>query len=283
MKIIFFGTPDYVLPILNTLYKYHEIVAVVTQPPKPSGREQKLEYSAVDTWAHKHKIAKLFDFDDLPEASLGVSAAYGRIIPPHALSHTPHGILNIHPSLLPKYRGSSPIQTQIAEGVQETGVTIIKMDEKMDHGPVVTQFKDEIMPADTFETLRVRLFERSAQILVELIEPFAKGKIKLKPQDHTQATFTKMVTKEDGFIDLKKDDPKVIERKLRAYSPWPGIWTYIQLVVNGQGSMVKKRLKILDAELDIDHQSLIIKQVQLEGKKPVSFKQFKSAYPYLTM
>lgn len=269
MKIIFFGTPDYVLPVLEKLYRYHEIVAVITQEPKPMGREQNLSYSPVDEWAHKKKIRKQFDFADLPEAQLGVCASFGKIIPGFVLSHFKYGILNIHPSLLPKYRGASPIQSQIADGVTETGVTIIKMDEKMDHGPIVSKFKDQILPTDSFETLRTKLFERSADVLLELIEPYTDGKIQLKPQNHEEATFTKMVTKQDGFVDLKKDSPETIERKIRAYAPWPGVWTLTK----------DKRLKILKAH--IDNLELIIDEVQLEGKNPVSWKQFTQAYPDL--
>lgn len=273
MKIIFFGTPDYVLPILEKLNKYHEVILVITQEPKPIGRDQKLSYSAVDTWAHKKKIAKQFNFEDLPEADLGVCASFGKIIPKEVLNHFKYGILNIHPSLLPKYRGASPIQSQIAEGVTQTGVTIIKMDEKMDHGPIVAKFKDEILPTDTFESLRVRLFERSADVLLELIDPFTKGKIQPKAQNHEEATFTTMVSKQDGFVDLKTEAPEIVERKLRAYAPWPGVWTIVKI------AKVEKRLKILKAHLE--NGELHIEQVQLEGKNPVAYKQFLSAHPQL--
>lgn len=267
MKIIFFGTPEYVVPIVDKLHKYHEIVAVVTQPPKPVGRDQAFTYSAIDTWAHKKKISKLFDFSDLPKADLGVCASYGAIIPKEVIDSFKFGILNIHPSLLPMYRGASPIQAAIADGQTETGVTIIKMDEKMDHGPLVAKFKDEILPTDTFETLRIRLFEKTTQVLLDLLEPYTKGKINPKTQNDTMATYTKIITKADGFVDLNKDDPKNIERKLRAYSSWPGIWTLIE----------GKRLKILKAHLE-DNQ-IIPEDVQLEGKKPVSWGQFIRAYP----
>ncbi|KKQ77420.1 MAG: Methionyl-tRNA formyltransferase [Parcubacteria group bacterium GW2011_GWA1_38_7] len=267
MKIIFFGTPEYVVPIVDRLHKYHEIVAVVTQPPKPVGRDQIISYSAVDTWAHKKKIIKFFDFSDLPKADLGICASYGSIIPKEVINSFKFGILNIHPSLLPKYRGASPIQTAIANGETETGVTIIKMDEKMDHGPIVAKFKDEILAIDTFETLRTRLFSNSIPVLLDLIEPYSKGKVNPKAQDKTQVTFTKIVSKQDGFVDLIKDDPVSIERKLRAYSPWPGIWT----LVDG------KRLKILKAHI-ADGQ-LTPDEVHLEGKKPVGWRQFIRSYP----
>jgi len=266
MKLVFFGTPDYVIPVLEKLHKYHEIVAVVTQSPKPVGRDKKVTYSAVDAWAYKKKIIRNFDYVDLPEADMGVCASFGMIIPKVILNHFKYGILNIHPSLLPKYRGASPIQTAIANGDQTTGVTIIKMNEQMDHGKIVTQFNEDILDNDTFQTLRERLFEKSADVLINLIEPYIKGKINLKEQDHTKATFTKLINKQDSYIDLS-DDPQLIDRKLRAYSPWPGIWTQITLKQSGQS----KRLKILEYK---DEPTT----VQLEGKNPVSWKQFKSSY-----
>lgn len=277
MKIVFFGTPDYVVPIAEALYKkFHTpqekgVIAVVTQPPKPVGRDQKLEYSAIDKWAHSRGIDIVFDYEDIPEADLGVVAAYGRIIPKEVIEFFPKGILNIHPSLLPKYRGASPIQNAIANGDILTGVTIIKMDEKMDHGPIVSSFKEEILPDDTNETLRKRLFDRSATFLIELIPNYLNGKIKLKAQNHEEATFTKLVKKEDGFIEKPFEDPTKTNNLFRAYHPWPGIWTFVD--INGE----QKRLKIL--KLHLDDSKLVLDKVQLEGKNAVSFEEFKRGYP----
>ncbi|KKP47950.1 MAG: Methionyl-tRNA formyltransferase [Candidatus Woesebacteria bacterium GW2011_GWA1_33_30] len=270
MKIVFFGTPDYVLPVLDLLNKYHEIVAVVTQSPKPVGREKTIEYSAVDKWAYKKdiKILSELDIQKFPQAHLGVCAAFGMIIPQTTLDHFKHGILNIHPSILPKYRGASPIQSAITNLDKTTGVSIIKMDEKMDHGPVLSSFKTDILLTDTFETLSVRLFELASEFLINLIPNYSKGKIKLKPQDETQATYCKIIKKQDGFVDLEKDDPKQIEAKLRAYYPWPGIWTLLRQDSSGQA----KRLKVLKCHLE--NSELVLDKVQLEGKNPVSFKQF---------
>ncbi|PIU71772.1 methionyl-tRNA formyltransferase, partial [Candidatus Woesebacteria bacterium CG06_land_8_20_14_3_00_39_27] len=200
MKIIFFGTPEYVVPILAKLAKRHEIVAVVTQPPKPVGREQFKKYSPVDDWVYKRDIKILRDLDtkQFPDADLGVCAAYGKIIPQKVIGLFKFGILNIHPSLLPKYRGASPISEAIKNGDTESGVTIIKMDEKMDHGPIITFFKEEILPDDTTESLRERLFERSADVLIQLIPAYISGKVKPKEQNHNEATFTKVLTREDG-------------------------------------------------------------------------------------
>lgn len=277
MKIIFFGTPEYVVPILSKLSKVHEIMAVVTQPPKPMGRDQFKKYSPVDDWAHKRNVPIFFDFEKpFPEAELGVCAAYGKIIPLKVINFFKFGILNIHPSLLPKYRGASPISEAIKNGDTETGVTIIKMDEKMDHGGVVTSFKEEISPNDTTESLRERLFERSADVLIQLIPAYISGKVKPKEQKHDEATFTKVLVRKDGLIDLKEKTPQEAERFIRAMNPWPGVWTYIKLSPKES----QKRLKILEAH--IEEGKIILDKVQLEGKNEVSWKQFKEGYPKAT-
>lgn len=279
MRIVFFGTPDYVLPVLTEIHRkfvtgpgVSPIVAVVTQSPKPTGRKQYLTYSPIDKWAHEHKTATYYQSSDLLkekwEPELGILAAYGEIIKKDVIDLFPKGILVIHPSLLPKYRGASPIQGAITDGLTQTGVSIIKMDEKVDHGPIVAQFKEDIFPDDTTESLRARLFERSAKVLVEMLEPYLKNKITPRVQDDSEATYTKIIKREDGFVDLKKDSPEKIERLSRAMYSWPGIWT---LLPNG------KRLKILKCHL-LDKE-LILDEVQLEGKTPVPYKQFKEAYP----
>lgn len=290
MKIVFFGTPDYVLPVLTTVHKkfvtgpgVSPIVAVVTQSPKPVGRKQILSYSPIDKWAHEHKIPIHYSSKELPidkvEADLGVLASYGEIIPKEVINLFPKGILVIHPSLLPEYRGASPVPASIMNGDAVTGVTIFKMDEKMDHGPIVVQSKEDIFPEDTGESLRARLFEKSARILVETIDPYLNGKIKPKDQNHSEATFTSILKKEDGKVDLKADDPIEIERKFRAYSPWPGIWTLLRLSTSLETSegQAQKRLKILKAHLEND--KLVLDEVQLEGKNPVTYQQFKEAHP----
>ena len=273
MKIVFFGTPDYVLPVLTSLHKkfvtgpgISPMVAVVTQSPKPTGRKQILTYSPVDRWAHEHKIDIFYQSSELiknsVKADIGVLTAYGEIIPKTVIDTFPHGILVVHPSLLPKYRGASPIQGAIANGDKQVGVTIIKMDEKMDHGPIVSQFKEETRPDDTTDTLRARLFERSKDVVVEMIEPYLQGKIKPKEQNHDEATYTKIITKQNGFIDLEKTNPEEAERFIRAMQPWPQAWTLIG----------KKRLKVLKAHLE--NGKLVLDEVQLEGKNPVSWKEF---------
>jgi len=284
MKIVFFGTPYYVLPVLTALHKNFvagpgksPITAVVTQPPRPVGRKQILSYSPIDKWAHEHKITTYYSAEELmkdpPEAEMGVLASYGEIIDKEVIQMFPQGLLVIHPSLLPKYRGASPVSTAIAEGDTVTGVTIFKMDEKVDHGPIISQSKEEILESDTSETLRDRLFEKSAEILVELMEPYLKGKITPKKQDDGEATFTKILKRDDGYLDLTKEDSNA-ERFVRAMLPWPGAWTNVRLMINGKEKI--KRLKIL--KVHVEDGKLVLDQVQLEGKEPGSWKQFSEGY-----
>src|SRR3989344_3520100 len=176
MKIIFFGTPAYVITIVDTLHKTFKaragespITAVVTQNPKPVGRKQILEYSPVDTWAYKKGVPKFFNPRDILKnkinADMGVLASYGTIIPSEVINHFPYGIINIHFSLLPELRGAAPIPATLILGKKEAGVTIFKIDEILDHGPILSQFREEIHPEDTTGILMVRLFERSAEVL----------------------------------------------------------------------------------------------------------------------
>lgn len=299
-KLVFFGTPDYVVPILDALVKHHEILAVMTQPPKPVGRKQVLTPSPVAQWASSHKILSLTDFQNLPSADVGILAAYGELVPRATIEHFPHGIINLHPSLLPKYRGASPVQGAIAAGEKETGVTIIKLDEELDHGPILAQFTEEVKPDDTTGTLRDRLFKKATETLLTILPAYLEGKIQLREQDHEKATYTKIVEKEHGLIPPKylqkaligeaikelfsipfiKDfslipDSSFLEHFIRALSPWPCTWTQVQLTSYQVNKL--SRLKILKAH--IEDGKLVLDEVQLEGKNPVSWEQFKQGYP----
>lgn len=157
------------------------------------------------------------------------------------------------------------------------------MDEKMDHGPVITQFKEEILPDDNMQTLRDRIFEKSADVLTQMLPAYIQGKINPKVQKENDATFTKLLKKEDGFISLKEMDRNDlnVHNFIRGMAPWPGAWTRIQLMDNS-GQHIEKRLKILKSHLEASssptNYSLVLDEVQLEGKGPVSWKQFKDGY-----
>ena len=236
-KIIFFGSNQYSQIVLDLLKKDRRWQIVKSLKEKPD---------------------------------VGILASYGEILKKETLEKPKHGILNIHPSLLPKYRGPTPVPTAILNGEQETGVTIFRIDEKVDHGPILSQFKEEIRPNDTAEFLLKRLFLAGAKILTTILPSYLEGKIELREQDDSQATFTKKFSREDGKINWQ-EEPAKIERRIRAFYPWPGTWT--EITIKGE----KKRLKILKAHLEKN--KLVLDQVQLEGKKPVTYRQFKEGYP----
>ncbi|MBI4033106.1 MAG: methionyl-tRNA formyltransferase [Candidatus Blackburnbacteria bacterium] len=303
LEIVFFGTPDYVLPILEVLHQTYRVLAVVTQPPKPVGRQQKMTPSAVSLWAKEHHIPVLTSFTPLHisvKNEVGVLASYGRIIPRDVLEIFPRGIINVHPSLLPKYRGPSPVTAAIAAGERETGVTIIKLDEEMDHGPILAQFTEEIKPDDTTGSLRDRVFKKSAEVLATILPDYLEGRVTPREQNHEQATYTKTIKKEHGSIPGKylqkvlngeiieesfpipfiKDsslvpDSSFLERFIRALDPWPGGWTNIKLTSYQVSKLA--RLKLLKAH--VEGEKLVLDQVQLEGKNPVSWQQFVAGHP----
>lgn len=307
MKIIFFGTPSYVLPVVRALNKTFRtkeegspIEAVVTQKPKPTGRRQELTYSPVDDWAHERKIPIFFEPEKIGhiKADIGVLAAFGKIIPKSTIKHFPNGILNIHPSLLPKYRGASPVQAAILSGETTTGVTIISLDEKLDHGEIVSRFKEDIKNEDTTESLRKRLFERSGPFLAALIPPYISKKVRSKKQDEKEAIFTKTLTKDDGFINPSyfkasltgkslnqiwkidfiedfslKPSPETLDRFIRAMYPWPVAWTHVSL---NKGA--KRRIKIIKATLSGG--KLVPETIQIEGKTETTWEEFSRGYTF---
>lgn len=250
-KIIFFGSDQYASIVLKLLQKdkHFEIIKVITN------RKDLL----------KVKLIK-------PQPNVGVLASFGTIVPKEILSFPKKGILNIHPSLLPKYRGPSPVQAAILAGDKQTGVTIIKLDEKVDHGPIVAQFTEDIRPNDTAKSLYQRLFTQGTEVLKTILPAYLEDRIELRPQNHSQATYTKKLTRDDGKINWEKT-VDYNERFIRAISPWPGTWTPAKL----PGKPAPKRLKILKVHLEDGE--LVLDTVQLEGKKPVTFKQFQEGYP----
>mgnify|MGYP001600633928 CR=1 FL=1 len=174
------------------------------------------------------------------------------------------GAINIHPSLLPKYRGPSPIQTAILNGDTKTGVTFIKMDEEIDHGPIISHFEEPILENDTFLSLAKRLFEKSAEALADVVRRFADDQ-RAEAQDDSKATYTKQLTKQDGFIDTSSDNQLKIENlklKIRAFYPWPGVWTNYPLQPTRN-----TLIKLLPQQ-----------KIQVEGKKSMSYKDFKNGY-----
>ena len=257
-KVIFFGTSEFAVPALVALQATrldsevdprragYQLQAVITQPDKPKGRKQVLSPSPVKVMAQKFNlqvlqystlkspevIEKIKSFD----AVCAVVASYGKIIPQEILTAFPKGCINLHPSLLPKYRGPSPIQTAIFNGDSTTGTSIMVLDAELDHGPILAQKKIKIAASDTYLTLHNKLAEISTELLVKVLPRYLSGKVTITAQNHKKATFTKLLTRQDGKIDWRRSAPE-IHNQIRAFTPWPGTWA----VLNG------KRLKILRA------------------------------------
>jgi methionyl-tRNA formyltransferase len=280
-KIIFIGTSWFAVPALENLVKNdYQILAVVTAPDKPAGRKQELTPPPVKEIALNYNLSVLQP-EKISEAKKQISelnpdliivAAYRQIIPKDILDIPRFGSLNLHPSLLPKYRGPSPIQTAILNNDQTTGLTIILMDEKMDHGPIITQEKIDISPDDTYQTLEEKLAQLASDSLIKILPQYIQEEIKPKPQDENKASYTKILTRQDGKIDWDKSAQE-IERMVRAFSPWPGTWTEFN----------DKRVKILKAKV-VDKESkatiktgdgyLFLELVQPAGKKPMTGEEF---------
>lgn len=251
LRIAFMGTPDFTVPALEALIDHgHKPVCVYTQPPRPKGRGQKMQPSAVHEVAQAHGIpvftpvslkkdeaARLqFSAHDL---DIAVVAGYGMMLPKDVLDAPRYGCLNIHPSLLPRWRGTSPVQKAIWEGDKETGVTIIRLVEQMDAGPMLARKTVAIRPQSTAQSLNDELWGLGAAMTVEIIGRIAAGEaVDGEAQDDGLATYAPLLKKEDGRVDWTQD-AAAIGRQIRALNPWPGVWS-----VNGEG----RRLKILEAE-----------------------------------
>lgn len=284
-RIVFFGTPDFVIPVLKKLIDNFTVVGVVTAPDTIQGRKKLLTSSPVKQFALQHNIPvlqpeKLRPFREgstpvveienwklkIPQADLYVVAAYGKIIPQSILEIPKNGALNIHPSLLPKYRGTSPIQATLLNGDSMSGITIIKMDEKMDHGPILAQWEIPINPTDTFSSLHHSLFKDAAEGLSGVITDFLNNKITPTAQDEAEATFCEKITRESGYFDSENPpDPQTLDRMIRAYYPWPTTWTRVKLK-NGE----EKIMKLFPEG-----------KIQMEGKNIVTMKEFLNGYPEL--
>jgi methionyl-tRNA formyltransferase len=236
MRIVFMGTPAFAVPSLEALLKSDDrIVGVVTQPDRPKGRGQELAASPIKVVCQRENIpvlqpVKMKDpaFLDALRAwqpDLIAVAAFGRILPPVILTMPPRGCINVHGSLLPKFRGAGPIQWAVITGEAETGITTMLMDEGMDTGAMLLQEGMPILSDDTAGSLSVRLADVGGRLLVETITQLKAGTLVPKPQDHTQATLAPLLKKEDGLIDWTRSAVE-IERRVRGMSPWPGAFTF---------------------------------------------------------
>lgn len=297
-KINFFGTDNFGAGILNALIasKNFEIVNVFAMPDKPAGRKQETKPSVVKIIAQANNLKivtpesfKDFDFSKY-KTDLNVVCDYGIIIPKKVLNTPTHGSINIHPSLLPRYRGATPIESALINGDSETGVSIMLMDEKMDHGALLTQERLSINPSDDYLTLAKTLNELAGKMIVNLIPHFVKGEIVPVPQNDNQATFCYPLTRDDGKINWQ-DSAQKIYNQFRGTYPWPGVWTtwnnkrlkILRIAGVEKITLEPGLVKFLNDQIIVGTgvDSIKILELQLEGKKPMLADEFINGYQKL--
>jgi len=304
MTIVFMGTAELSCASLRSLARdiRFQIAAVVTQPDKPRGRDLKLQPSPVKALAQKLNLPVLQPVKARVEGFISelrglkpdliVVVAYGQILPQAILDLPKYGCVNVHTSLLPKYRGASPIQSAILDGGTETGVTIMKMDAGLDTGPILSQRSTPILREDNSQTLHDRLAELGAELLVETIPDYVAGKITPQSQAASGATYAAKIKKEDGKIDWSEPAEKILNR-LRAFTPWPRVFTFLK------GKTKPLLLKIWRADIihcsgnageviqtDINgivvgcgKDALRIVELQLEGGRRMNAQEFLAGHP----
>ena len=302
LTVVFFGSPPEAVESLSVLRAAgFEIASVYTRPDRPAGRGSRLTPTAVKAWAMERGLDVMAP-EDLRSrdvlrrlantgADAFVVAAYGRILPPAALDVPRLGVINVHPSLLPKYRGPSPVQTAILDGVSETGVTIMQLDEGMDTGMVLRSSGP--VPLNGTERageLMARLFSLGARMLPGVLTDLSDGRLTPVPQDDSMASATRLIKRGDGEVDWRRP-ARYVERMVRAYDPWPGVFT----------TWYTRTLKILDASVAEDGPShgppgtvfrygdgmavatgegaLELRRVQLAGRRAADARDFLNGHP----
>ncbi|MFA6522155.1 MAG: methionyl-tRNA formyltransferase [Patescibacteria group bacterium] len=302
MRILFFGTPAFSVPFLAALHAEPtiEIAGVVTQPDKPVGRSQTLTKSPVKLFAEENNL-QILQFASLKKdevistlsalhPDVMVVVAFGKIIPDAILSIAPHGTLNVHPSLLPKYRGPSPRQSAILNGDEKSGVSIMLLDKEMDHGPILAQKEFLLDVQETMETLETKILNIGPSLLISTLNAYVNGTLTPVPQNDADAVYCELLTREDGIVNWQMN-AETIDRMFRAFHPWPGI----SFVWHRNGEEVTIKLldiaisqKKLDAGkvLFEDHKLFVgtnstaieIKMLQPASKSVMTAKAFVNGY-----
>jgi len=298
MRIIFLGTPAFAVPTLEALISAgHDVISVVTQPDRPSGRGHQLTASHVKQAALRHSLP-VYQPERIrrPDAVAALAAyapdvmivvGYGQIIPQSAIDIPPHGIINVHASLLPKYRGAGPVQWAIANGETRTGVTTMRIDAGLDTGDMLLKAETEIGPYENAVELGARLAVMGAAVLIETLERVAS--IVPQKQDPAQATYAPLLKKEDGLIDWRQP-AHAIHNRVRGFQPWPGAYTHFR----GQQLHIWKSRVTVPAAGDpgclllhplravCSEGALELIEVQLEGRKRISAEAFANGQRVVT-
>ncbi|HUD20971.1 MAG TPA: methionyl-tRNA formyltransferase [Candidatus Saccharimonadales bacterium] len=269
-RIVFLGSDDFSATIFDALLEAKlGTIAIITETAKPAGRGRELQEPVMANLAKRNNLAvfqpetkvELTEIVKQLQPDLLILASYGRILPEETLNIPAYGSLNIHPSLLPKYRGATPIQSAILGGERETGVTLMVMNPVVDEGEIVAQEKNAIASNETTTSLKEKAARTGAGLLIKNLPIYLSGQSRLEKQTSSEVSATKKLTKEMGEIDWQ-NSAEVIDRQIRALNPWPGTFTWLG----------NQRLKILEVILHGDRLELVT--VQLEGKKPADWKDF---------
>jgi methionyl-tRNA formyltransferase len=293
MRVVFMGSPGFAIPSLAALVEAYAVVGVVTQPDRPAGRGRKRATSPVKQFAIEHGLPCLQPETLRTPASLSaltelrpdlvVVAAFGQILPAAVLALPPHGCLNVHASLLPRWRGAAPVQAAILQGDAETGVTIMRMDPGLDTGPILAQRTTAIGPEDTGGSLSARLSVLGADLLIEILPDYLGGRLTPMPQDDALATRAPSLKKDDGALDPAVPAER-LARQVRAYEPWPGSfveWDGRRLGVHRARVGVQEAMVVGQAfEMDgfpalgTVSEALVLLEVQPEGKRRMAGSEF---------
>lgn len=291
-KVIFMGTPSFSVRVLEALIECTNVIGVVTQPDKEVGRKKELTYSKVKECALANNIKVLQPVKIRKEyrkildlkPDIIITCAYGQIIPNELLDYPKYGCINVHASLLPKLRGGAPIHHAIIDGYEETGITIMEMDEKMDHGDIITQESIVIDGNDTVGSLHDKLSALGAKLLIQTLPSIFNKKYKKEPQDESLVTFGYNITREDEFIDFNKPVREVFNR-IRGLNPFPGAYALLDnevvklfdceigsLTCGKNGEII--RIYKDGIGIACSDGEIIIKEIQFSGKKKMNVRDY---------
>jgi methionyl-tRNA formyltransferase len=299
MRIAFLGTPAFAVPSLDALERAgHAVLAVVAQPDRPAGRDREIREPATKAWARARRVPvlqpeKVRDGRLAAELSrlapeLLVVVAYGRILGPDLLRLAPHGAVNVHASLLPRHRGAAPVQWAIAAGDQETGVTVMQMDEGLDTGDLLLQRSAPVLPEDDADSLARRLSALGGEALVEALSLLEAGRVIPVPQDGARATLAPVLEKEHGRLDFALPAARLADR-VRGFRPWPGAFTLLGgRVLKVHRAEAREGAGLAPGEARPDEAGLVVGcgegalrllEVQLEGKRRMLAADFLKGHP----
>ena len=305
LRVVFFGTPQFAVPTLEALLaSHHTVVGVVTQPDRPRGRGQKLSDAPVKTCALAARLPILLQPHSLKDdvfllalaamkSDIGVVAAYGKILPDVVIQTPRLGMINVHASLLPRYRGAAPIHRAVIAGDRETGVTIMRVVKALDAGPMIAKRARPILDDETSEEVERGLAEIGAALLVQTLDQIAAGTAPEVPQADAEVTYAARIVKDDGIVDWGR--PAVaIHNQIRGLYPWPHAFSYLngdRIILRSARVMAPGPLTVVSAPGTVLHAhgdeltvatgfgAIALNEVQREGKRPTTAREFLAGYP----